>query len=47
VGHPGTLTACYAGFKTLVRVAPGHHVLRVDLSSAAGAGTVFTYDLNV
>lgn len=47
LGHPGKLTACYGGYKALLRLTPGHHVLRVDLSANVGKPTVFTYDLNV
>lgn len=47
LGHPGTLTACYAGYKALLRVPPGHHVLRVNLSAFIGAPTTITYNLRV
>jgi hypothetical protein len=47
LGHPGKLTACYVGYKALVPVSPGHHVLRVDLSAVAGTATHFTYKLNI
>jgi hypothetical protein len=47
LGHPGRLTACYVGYKALVSVSPGHHVLRVDLSAITGTATHFTYNLNI
>jgi hypothetical protein len=47
LGHPGTLTACYVGYKALLPLARGHqHVLRVDLSAIAGAATTVTYVLD-
>jgi hypothetical protein len=47
VGHPGRLTACVVAYTALLRLSPGHHLLRVDLSKYTAAPTVFTYDLDV
>jgi hypothetical protein len=47
LGHPGRLAACYSGYKALVPISPGHHVIHVDLSAIVGAPTEFTYDLTV
>jgi hypothetical protein len=47
LGHPGRLAACYSGYKALVPISPGHHVLHVDLSAIVGAPTQFTYDVTV
>lgn len=43
VGHPGRLAATFAGWKALVRLAPGHHVIKVDLSGITGSPTHFIY----
>jgi hypothetical protein len=47
VGHAGRLAAASCGWKTELRLAPGHHTIAVDLSDAAGAPTHFTYDITV
>jgi hypothetical protein len=47
LGHPGRLAACYSGYKALVPISRGHHVIHVDLSVIVGAPTEFTYDLIV
>ena len=44
VGPPGRLTTCYVGYKALLHLTPGRHLLRVDLSAA---GSVLTYRLDV
>ena len=46
LGHAGSLAACYFGHKAIVPLSPGHHVIRVDLSSISPA-THFTYNINV
>jgi hypothetical protein len=45
--HPGVLAASYCGWKTELRLTPGHHVIVTDLTDAAGAPTHFTYDITV
>jgi hypothetical protein len=45
--HPGTLATTYCGWKARVSLAPGHHVITVDLSNVAGSATVFIYNINV
>jgi hypothetical protein len=47
LGHPGRLAAGYCGWKTVLTLSPGDHVVTVDLSGAAGAPTHFTYDIEV
>lgn len=47
LGHPGKLATTYCGWKAKVRLAPGRHVITVDLSAVAGAVTVFTYRIKV
>jgi hypothetical protein len=47
LGHPGRLAGCYTGTKALLRVAPGRHVITVDLSGLTGAPTTFTYIIKV
>lgn len=47
VGHPGRLTSCFTGFKAIVPVSHGLHVLRVDLTALFGSSTVMTYYLLV
>jgi hypothetical protein len=47
LGHPGRLAACFSGYKALVPVRPGHHVITVDLSAIVGVPTEFTYNLTV
>lgn len=47
LGHPGSLTACYAGHKALLRLSPGSHVISVDLSGYASAPTHLVYLINV
>jgi hypothetical protein len=47
VGHPGRLAASVCGWKAEIPLTPGHHVIAVDLSDAAGAPTHFTYDITV
>jgi hypothetical protein len=47
VGHPGVLTACYTGYKALIPVTPGRHILSVDLSALTVGPTEFTYVLDV
>ena len=46
LGHAGSLAACYFGHKAIVPLSPGHHVIRVDLTSISPA-THFTYNINV
>lgn len=45
--HPGKLATTYCGWKARVSLAPGHHVITVDLSKVAGSATVFTYNITV
>jgi len=48
VGHPGRLTSCFTGFKAIVPVTAGHHILQVDLTELfGGTSTVMTYYLFV
>jgi hypothetical protein len=47
LGHPGRLAACFTGYKALVPISRGHHVIHVDLSAIVGAPTEFTYHLVV
>ena len=47
LGHPGKLAASYCGWKAEVPLRQGRHVIRVDLSEAAGAPTHFTYNITV
>lgn len=48
LGHPGRLATNFCGYKTLVHLRPGRHVVTVDYSLIAGVqGTVYTYRLNV
>jgi len=48
LGHPGLLATGFCGYKTLVHLRPGRHVVTVDYSLIAGApGTVYTYRLDV
>jgi hypothetical protein len=47
VGHPGRLAATFCGWKALVPLAPGPHVIKVDLSGITGSPTHFTYRLLV
>ena len=45
--HPGRLAASYCGFKAEVRLAPGHHVIRVEIGEVWGDDSVFTYEIDV
>jgi hypothetical protein len=47
LGHPGRLAACFTGYKALVPISRGHHVIHVDLSAVVGAPSEFTYQLIV
>jgi hypothetical protein len=47
LGHPGRLAASYCGWKAVVHLHTGHHVIKVDLSRAAGAPTHFVYRIDV
>ena len=47
LGHPGKLAASYCGWKAEVPLRQGRHVIRVDLTDAAGAPTHFTYNITV
>jgi hypothetical protein len=47
VGHPGRLAASYCGWKTVLTLSPGEHVIAVDLSGVASGPTHFTYDIDV
>lgn len=48
LGHPGRLAAAFCGYKSLVHLRPGRHVIRVDYSAIAGKpGTVYTYRIAV
>lgn len=47
LGHPGRLTACYAGWKSLSDLRPGYHRITVDLSAIAAPSSVLTYHLFV
>lgn len=43
LGHPGRLAATYCGWKALLRLTPGPHAIKVDLSGNTGSPTHFTY----
>lgn len=48
LGHPGLLASTFCGYKTLVHLRPGRHVITVDYSANAGAAeTVYTYLITV
>ncbi len=47
LGHPGRLTSCYAGYKAIVQLSPGHHVIDVNLSGLTGTPTSFVYNIYV
>lgn len=48
VGHPGVLAATYCGWKTLLTLPSGRHVVKVDLTQVTGGDpTRFTYDITV
>lgn len=47
LGHAGRLTSCYAGYKNIVQLSPGHHAIEVDLSGLTGIPTTFVYKINV
>jgi hypothetical protein len=47
LGHRGRLATAYCGWKAIVPLRDGRHVIRVDLSAVAGSETVFTYRIKV
>lgn len=47
LGHPGRLATAYCGWKALVPLSEGEHVITVDLSTLTGKPTVFTYKIDV
>jgi hypothetical protein len=47
LGHPGRLATTYCGWKAIVPLKRGRHVIRVDLSKLAPPTTVFTYKIKV
>jgi len=48
LGHPGRLATAFCGYKALVHLHPGRHVVTVDYSTISGApGTIYTYQVNV
>lgn len=48
LGHPGVLATGYCGYKALVHLRPGWHVITVDYSGVTGQpGTVYTYKVLV
>jgi hypothetical protein len=48
LGHPGVLATDYCGYKALVHLRPGWHVITVDYSGVTvQPGTVYTYKVLV
>jgi hypothetical protein len=48
LGHPGRLATDFCGYKSLLHLRPGRHVVTVDYSLNAGAsGTLYTYRIHV